>query len=438
MFHHLHLRQLARQEYAQARGTAHKQLLSQARDHIQSLYRKNLNKGREAETKIKALHARREQELERVLVRHLVENRLQEIHGIGPQRKAAILQQVFRGKLNDLQHASKTVPGITPKIQSEINRWVTQNQKALPDLINQDFPGKASVDARYCPEIESLERLVRTLESENHPLQEKLKRINEELVWLNQITPGTFVKSLRKPEQVNPELDRYLCGVFAEWETVPEWFREIVSFSGKLPENLLTARATSTKARPVKEVISRLNADTQPSPPRSTLRKAVELAIIIGAIAGMFFFCFLLILSTDVTKTTVSPEIPTIVATNTRRPSATPGVTATPRILATAQPDPTATYSPSATQTNTPTFTPTETATVTAVPLPQVRVIISAANLRAGPDANQPVVGIARAGDLLVVIEAEGNGAWLLVQTGDGLEAWIGSTVVEPVNEETN
>lgn len=371
-------------------------------------------------------------------MRHLVEYRLQEIYGIGPQRKAAILQQVFRGKLSDLQHVSKVVPGITPKIQDEINRWVALYQKALPDLINQDFPGKASVDARYCPEIESLERLKHTLESENRPLQEKLKRIDEELVWLNQITPDTFLKSLRRPEQVNPELERYLYGVFAEWEPVPEWFREIVSFSGKSPGNLLTARTTSIKARPVKEVISRLNADSQPSPPRSTLRKAVELSIIIGAIAGMCFFCLLLVLNTDVTKTTVSPEIPTIVATNTRRPSATPGVAATPHMLATAQLDPTATHTPSATQSNTPAVTPTETATVTAVPLPQVRVIIGAANLRAGPDASQPVVGIARAGDLLVVIDTEGDGAWLLVQTGDGLEAWIGSTVVEPVNEETN
>lgn len=371
-------------------------------------------------------------------MRHLVENRLQEIHGIGPQQKTAILQQVFRGKLSDLQHASKTVPGITPKIQYEINRWVAQNQKALPDLINQDFPGKAVVDGKYYPEIESLEWLAHTLESENRPLQEKLQRIDAELTWLNQITPNTFLKSLRRPEQVNPELDRYLYGVFAEWEPVPEWFREIVSFSGKSPETLLTVTATSTKARPVNEVISKPNADSQPSPPHSTLRKAVELAIIIGAITGMCFFCFWLVLSVDVTRTTVSPAAPTFVATNTRRPSATPSVTATLRILTTAQPDPTATYTPSATQTNSPTVTPTDTATVTAVPLPQVRVIISAANLRAGPDASQPVVGIARAGDLLAIIDAEDDGAWLLVQTGDGLRAWIGSTVVEPVNEETN
>jgi hypothetical protein len=120
--------------------------------------------------------------------------------------------------------------------------------------------------------------------------------------------------------------------------------------------------------------------------------------------------------------------------TSTRPPSATPAAENTPRATATRQSKVIATAKPATVLTITPTLLPTET----AVPQTQVRVIIRTANLRAGPGEDQLVVGFAREDEILTVIEVNENETWLLVQTADGLEGWIGSTIVEPVNGETD
>jgi hypothetical protein len=439
MFRQFQYYKLSRQEYKQARGTAHKQLLVETRQKAQSLYQENLNYHRNAEQELKHLQEAQKQELEAILVQHLLESRLNEIKGIGPQRKAAIIQDVFRGKLSDLQQASK-IPGITTTIQVEINRWVAHYQQELPHLLEQDFSGKSTIEARFKPRIALQEQILHDTEAKNSSLQARIRRIDEELKWLNKITVRTFLQALIRPEQSAPELDRYLCGVFAEWEPVPEWFQEIVSFSSMPVTTLQPATSKPTSVTPASRKTGELiHGDSRPSQPTNTLRKGFELLIIIGALSGVCFVCFFLMImmvsraDSKATPTTVLRVSPTVIATNTRRSSATPPPTATQSFA-------TATFPPTATPTTIPTTTPTSTLTpsATAVLLPQVRVLIGAANLRAGPNQDESVVGIARADEVLVVIDMNEEGTWLLVQTIDGLEGWIGSTVVEPIDNDTN
>ena len=38
-----------------------------------------------------------------------------------------------------------------------------------------------------------------------------------------------FLKAMRDPTHAPEEIEQYQRGVFAEWEAVPDWFKEIVS-----------------------------------------------------------------------------------------------------------------------------------------------------------------------------------------------------------------
>lgn len=88
----------------------------------------------------------------------------------------------------------------------------------------------------------------------------------------------------------------------------------------------------------------------------------------------------------------------------------------------TPTPIPTATWTPSVTPTPTATFTPTPTPTPTFPrdALPKG----TAMNLRAGPDALHPVVGLARAETPLAVRGRTEDGTWLQVDSPAGQNGW--------------
>ena len=58
-----------------------------------------------------------------------------------------------------------------------------------------------------------------------------MKRAEEELAWLERITPNHFIRAMLNPEASQPDLDRFLQGVFPAWEPMPQWFKQLVSES---------------------------------------------------------------------------------------------------------------------------------------------------------------------------------------------------------------
>lgn len=222
----------ARQDYAQARGTAHRHLLEDAARKLN----RQLDPVRRQLLSTQAARdgtlRRQESDLDAILARQIVQNHLQEVPGIGEKRKALILASVFKKDLTDL-YRSQTIPGIGEQLQWSINQWVRHYKSQWPGLRKRDFPGKVALLERHRANLAEHDQRIHELKARQVPLEESLARVNQELSWLRQITAGDFVRALNGPSNANPVLNRYLHGVFAEWEPMPDWFRAVVASEAK-------------------------------------------------------------------------------------------------------------------------------------------------------------------------------------------------------------
>ncbi len=91
---------------------------------------------------------------------------------------------------------------------------------------------------------------------------------------------------------------------------------------------------------------------------------------------------------------------------------------------------------PSTTPTAAPTSTPTIAITQTPESVAKVEITIGAANLRLGAGTEFAVVGVASAGEEIVLLEINSDASWYKVRTADGLEGWVGSSVARVVEGE--
>jgi len=224
------LNQLAKEEYAQARGTAHKQLLQQARWQLQLLCNQAEQALQTSISESKSLEKQRKNRLRQALSYHLINTRLTEIPGVGDKRKEQILEFLYITRLSDLHHAYQ-VPGIGEQTQQAISQWVKRYRKQVPKLLKQDFPGKADIEAEFKELMIIKQRQLKGKERRLQNLESKRNRLDQELNWLEPIQEKHFRKALSSPNDPYPELDRYLQGVFAEWESIPNWFQEAIKLA---------------------------------------------------------------------------------------------------------------------------------------------------------------------------------------------------------------
>jgi len=396
VFKQFKLRQQANIDYQQARGTAHKHLLQTAKNnltHRQNRYKEIIQ---DANRQIARLEKERDKKLKDALTHHIIHDRITEIPGIGQARKADILRYVYRGNITDLHHAHK-LPGIGAQTQAAINQWVRHYQQNFVSLLKKNFPGKDKVEQACEQQIQAEKKKSKTANINIQILNQSLNKIQTELVWLEKISANNFYRKLKKPETPVPELDRYIQGVFAEWESMPAWFQEI-----------LTLAQVEQKAG---DAVSARTAVSH-SFPTTTLpdKNKLVLSILAIFIAVMVFCCGGLFLITTLpdTETTATPTktaVPTLTATAHR--------TATPTTTPTTKPSRTPTATAAATATAVVTVTPTAT--------PQLQIQVNrAANVRAAPEADTTVIGITQSGDILPVIGTNEANTWYQVEMPNG------------------
>lgn len=142
---------------------------------------------------------------------------------------------------------------------------------------------------------------------------------------------------------------------------------------------------------------------------------------------------------TDSTPTP-SPQ-PTAVNTNTAPPS-TPTSDTAAGVASETDPSPSATATHTAEPTSTPTPSPTvepsaePSATPSAEPsataVPEFRISVSSAALRAGPGTIYQTLGYLLEGDTVTIIgRSDGNALWYNVVTNNNLAGWVSETVGE-------
>lgn len=231
MFLERRLTDQARNDYLQARGTAHKELLLLARAALEEELREFQQRKGQIEFQLEALDATLAHQLESTLSRQLIEEHLGEVPGIGDSLQKAILARVFRGSLDDLAH-SYWVSGIGDAKQIEINKWILRYKHQLPQLLESAFDGKSELVIAGHAERARLEaQLAETQEAllNNRRLY---KEVESHLSSLLVVDEGAYVAVLTGQSPGDEDINRYAAGVFGPWEHMPLWFQEAIDVLG--------------------------------------------------------------------------------------------------------------------------------------------------------------------------------------------------------------
>lgn len=228
------LRAQARLDYHSARGTAHLKMMRDAHEQYTRKYGRCQTALTAAQQQKSSIKSGGDQELQSTLETHILRTRLREIPTIGPALAEQLrLYAEGHGGLQSLSYASRYVTGIGDARQTAIDAWVSNYEKQKAALLAGDFPGKAEVLTRTAAQLAAVEAEITSLTKQEVALTEQLHRLRTEIAALESVSYNDFVRALQGPPAASDALDRYLRGVFPEWEPMPEWFKEIVEGAAK-------------------------------------------------------------------------------------------------------------------------------------------------------------------------------------------------------------
>lgn len=228
------LRKRAKRDYQMARGTYHLSQLSRLLKLLNETIEREEQAARRIENELKALESQRSSELRAALSLYLVRERLREIPGIGPEMQQRIIRYCFKKDIQDLRFAYR-INGIGPQRMHAIEQWIDRMEREFPRLLEGDFPGKEEILQKYAKRLElkqqEAERRRQSL-LENKALYQKANTVAKEL---GKVLPSHFRAALRHPSGENRIPTRYLLGIYAPWEPIPEWFQALCARYGERP-----------------------------------------------------------------------------------------------------------------------------------------------------------------------------------------------------------
>jgi septal ring factor EnvC (AmiA/AmiB activator) len=213
----------AAQDYRLARGTLHLNQLEGPLSRLKRDVAAKESQIRRTMRELRQLKDQHKRELRRALCNHLVADRLTEVHGIGPRLQQRILSQCFRGDLRDL-HRAQELFNIGPARQAALARWVRAREKELPRLMKEPFPGKESIDEPFRAKISSLEQRLDRSRDQLAEKQALLAPADTVVDELKSVQISNFRKALKDREPNIYVPNSYLRGVYAPWESPPDWF----------------------------------------------------------------------------------------------------------------------------------------------------------------------------------------------------------------------
>ena len=225
------LRKKSRHDYRTARGTQHKRQLRSSLSNLEREIRLLRSGIEKTKKQLANLEQQRASELRFTLCRYLVNDRLTEVRGIGPELSKRIVRSCFRSGLSDLRQA-QYVSGVGPTRQQAINRWIQRYESALPRLLGEGFPGKASVGEKY----EKQERELKyKLGAARKALEKRiaLSRTGQTAYKkLSAVRLHHFDRALSGKSSDSTVPEWYFEGVYPAWESAPEWFETLLENYG--------------------------------------------------------------------------------------------------------------------------------------------------------------------------------------------------------------
>lgn len=220
------IRKQAKIDYENARGTAHLRILRRGRTRLEASIRTLESEIAGYRALIQNIQKERDEKLRMTLERQIAQNHLAEVPGIGQKLKQQLLNEIFVSRIEDFRYSSR-LSGIGEARQRDLNIWVKKFEQQIPSMLAQDFPGKTEIMREHEQELSDL----------NGPLTERVKKETElkgtysivvaAIKKLEQVTLSHFKQALKQPDSENKLLEDYLTGVFAEWEPIPGWFKDL-------------------------------------------------------------------------------------------------------------------------------------------------------------------------------------------------------------------
>ena len=218
-------RHRARRAFAEARGSLHVPMLREAQERLEQDLRSCSDALAAVEKACSRIQAARDEELVAALSHHLVLTRLAEVSGIGMKDHADILREVFDRNLEDLRSAH-WVLGLSEGRQRAINDWILLYRRQFPRLLQEDFPGRGEVLARYRRPLAELDAQIAELRAERDEVLRLRECVGAALARLWTVTADDFAKAMRDPADASAAdaVSCYERGVYALWEPMPDWF----------------------------------------------------------------------------------------------------------------------------------------------------------------------------------------------------------------------
>lgn len=223
------LHNLGRTAYKQSRGMAHAKLLKDAHNRIAKQVNRLEGQIKTQQSQFEKICSISEIQLLKALERYIVYEHLTEVPGIGLKLSQTIIQYVYRDRLSDLRKASSVVPGIGKSKQLSINKWIDQYERRIPLLLKENFPGKAEVLTQVKTKTKEIDMSIAKQSHEKSLLEHRMQNAEQALRHLEAISMADFINAMLNPEATSINIDIYQRGVFAEWEPMPDWFKEIIS-----------------------------------------------------------------------------------------------------------------------------------------------------------------------------------------------------------------
>jgi len=228
----LKFRVRASRDYRLARGTLHLKQIESALRNLSSRIHDLQDELSSINAKIQELEEEEKEELRETFLRQVVPRELRNVPGIGSTLAEDILDRCFDGTLWSLKEAYLYVRGVGEKRQAAINDWVQSLEWELSSRLEKDFPGKKEVDERYKRHIADLKTRQVEVNKELESLKELGDQVEEKVQWLRQVRPRLFFRAYRGNKEASALVTKYLMGVFAEWEEMPEWFKKLIGDFG--------------------------------------------------------------------------------------------------------------------------------------------------------------------------------------------------------------
>ncbi|MCC6170288.1 MAG: hypothetical protein IT329_23920 [Caldilineaceae bacterium] len=221
------IRRQAQLDYERARGSAHRKLLEETRRQLEQKQAQIDAEMQRIRQQLQALEAQYQADLRTALELHFVRDRFDQVPGIGSALKARILSATNARRLADLA-AADTVVGVGESRMAAITAWIADARRQMPTLLAQPFPGRGPIDQRFHEQKSSLQHALAQCQTRSASLHRRMAALDQHLNALKTVTPQTFVEAASGSQTAQQAALHYTAGLFAEWEPVPGWFREIV------------------------------------------------------------------------------------------------------------------------------------------------------------------------------------------------------------------